>query len=37
MAVAKLKKDFGAHLWDYDSILDAEIIPRLLGNDIYSL
>ena len=37
LAVAKLKKDFGAHLWDYDSILDAEIIPRLLGNDIYSL
>jgi hypothetical protein len=37
MAVAKLKKDFGAHLWDYDSILDAEIIPRLLGSDIYSL
>ena len=37
MAVVKLKKDFGAHLWDYDSILDAEIIPRLLGNDIYSL
>lgn len=37
MAVAKLKKDFGARLWDYDSILDAEIIPRLLGDDIYSL
>ena len=37
MAVAKLKKDFGAHLWDYDSILDAEIIPRLLGDEVYSL
>ena len=36
MAVAKLQKDFGAHLLDYDSILDAEIIPRLLGNEIYS-
>ena len=37
MAVVKLKKDFGAHLWDYDSILDAEIIPRLLGDEIFSL
>ena len=37
MAVAKLKKDFGAHLWDYDNILDAEIIQRLLGDEIYSL
>lgn len=37
MAVAKLKKDFGARLWDYDSILDAEIIPRLLGDEVYSL
>ena len=37
MAVTKLKKDFGAHLWDYDSILDAEIIPRLLGDEVYSL
>ena len=37
MAVAKLKKDFGTHLWDYDSILDAEIIPRLLGDEVYSL
>ena len=37
MAVAKLNKDFGAHLWDYDSILDAEIIPRLLGDEVYSL
>lgn len=37
MAVEKLKKEHGAPLWDYDSILDAEIIPRLLGNDVYSL
>jgi hypothetical protein len=37
MAVVKLKKDFGARLWDYDSILDAEIIPRLLGDEVYSL
>lgn len=36
-AVAKLQKDFGAHLWDYDNILDAEIIPRLLGDEVYSL
>lgn len=36
MAVAKLQKEYGACLWDYDSILDAEIIPRLLGNDICS-
>ena len=36
-AVAKLKKDFGAHLWDYDNVLDAEIIPRLLGDEVYSL
>lgn len=36
MAVAKLQKEYGASLWDYDSILDAEIIPRLLGNDICS-
>lgn len=36
MAVAKLQKEYGAYLWDYDSILDAEIIPRLLGNDICS-
>ena len=32
MSVAKLQKDFGSHLWDYDNILDAEIIPRVLGN-----
>ena len=37
MAVAKLQKDFGSHLWDYDNILDAEIIPRLLGDEVYSL
>lgn len=37
MAVAKLKKDFGAHLWNYDNILDAEIIPRFLGDENYSL
>lgn len=36
IAVAKLQKEYGASLWDYDSILDAEIIPRLLGNDICS-
>lgn len=36
MAVAKLQKEYGACLWDYDSILDAEIIPRLLCNDICS-
>ena len=36
-AVAKLQKDFGSHLWDYDNILDAEIIPRLLGDEVYSL
>ena len=36
-AVAKLQKDFGTHLWDYDNILDAEIIPRLLGDEVYSL
>lgn len=36
-AVAKLKKDFGAHLWDYDNILDAEIIPCFLGDKVYSL
>ena len=37
MAVVKLKKDFGAHLWNYDNILDAEIIPRFLGDENYSL
>lgn len=37
MAVAKLQKDFGDCLLDYDSILDAEIISFLFGNDIYSL
>lgn len=37
MTVAKIQKEEGAHLWDYDSILDAEIIPRLLGDEIYSL
>lgn len=37
MAVVKLKKDFGDHLWNYDNILDAEIIPRFLGDENYSL
>lgn len=37
MTVAKIQKEEGAHLWDYDSILDAEIIPRLLGDEIHSL
>ena len=37
MTVAKIQKEEGAHLWDYDSILDAEIIPRLLGDEIFSL
>lgn len=37
MAVEKLKKEHGVYLWDYDSILDAEIIPRHLGSDVYSL
>lgn len=37
MAVVKLKKDFGAHLWNYDNILNAEIIPRFLGDENYSL
>lgn len=36
-AVAKLKKEHGVNLWEYDSILDAEIIPRLLGDEIHSL
>lgn len=36
-AVAKLKEEYGANLWEYDDILEAEIIPRLLGSDIYSL
>ena len=37
MAVAKLQKDFGSHLWDYDNILDEEIIHRILGDEVYSL
>lgn len=37
IAVAKLKEEFGTSLWTYDDILEAEIIPRLLGSDIYSL
>lgn len=37
MVVAKLQKDFGAHLLNYDSILDAEIIPHFLSDEIYSL
>lgn len=37
MAVAKLKEKHGAYLLAYDDILEAEIIPRLLGSDIYSL
>lgn len=36
-AVAKLKEEHGANLWEYDDILEAEIYPRLLGSDIYSL
>ena len=36
-AVAKLKEEYGANLCEYDDILEAEIIPRLLGNEIYSL
>ena len=36
-AVAKLKEEYCANLWEYDDILEAEIIPRLLGNEIYSL
>lgn len=36
-AVAKLKEEYGANLWEYDDILEAEIIPRLLGSDIHSL
>lgn len=36
-AVAKLKEEYGANLWEYDDILEAEIYPRLLGSDIYSL
>lgn len=36
-AVAKLKEEYGAKLWEYDDVLEAEIIPRLLGNEIYSL
>ena len=37
MAVAKLKEEHGGYLLTYDDILEAEIIPRLLGSDIYSL
>lgn len=36
-AVSKLKEEYGANLWEYDDILEAEIIPRLLGSDIHSL
>lgn len=37
MAVAKLKEEHGGYLLTYDDILEAEIIPRLLGSDIDSL
>lgn len=36
-AVAKLKEEHGANLWEYDDILEAKIYPRLLGSDIDSL
>lgn len=36
IAVAKLKEEYGTDLCGYGGILDAEIIPRLLGNEIYS-
>lgn len=34
MAVAKLQKEEGAHLLDYDNVLDAEIIPCLSGSNV---
>lgn len=37
IAVAKLKEEYGNGLCGYDGILDAQITPRLLGDDIYSL
>ena len=37
MAVAKLKEKHGGYLLTYDDILEAEIISRLSGSDVYSL